>query len=189
VKTVVVASTNPVKIEAVRLGFTGMFPQEHFAVEGVAASSGVSDQPHGDAATLRGAGNRAQTARAARLAADFWVGIEGGVEERDGEMSAFAWVVVLARAGGPVGKARTGTFQLPPAIAALVRQGVELGHADDIVFQRSNSKQRDGAVGILTDGAIDRTSYYEHAVVLALVPFKQEVLFVVAGSGRGPGGA
>jgi inosine/xanthosine triphosphatase len=181
-KSVVVASANPVKIEAVRLGFTGMFPQEEFAVEGVATDSGVGEQPLGDAETRRGAENRAQVSRAVRPAADYWVGVEGGVEERDNELHAFAWVVVVPRAGEPVGRARTATFQLPPAIAALVRQGVELGHADDAVFGRNNSKQKDGAVGILTDGAIDRTSYYEHAVVLALVPFKREALFIVAGS-------
>jgi len=53
----------------------------------------------------------------------------------------------------------------------LVGQGMELGHADDIVFQRSNSKQEDGAIGLLTRNLLDRAGLYEHAVLLALVPF------------------
>ena len=32
-------------------------------------------------------------------------------------------------------------------------------------------KKKDGAVGILTKGLITRKSYYEEAVVLALIPF------------------
>jgi non-canonical (house-cleaning) NTP pyrophosphatase len=70
-----------------------------------------------------------------------------------------------------MGKSRTGAFYLPEEIARLVRDGMELGHADDVVFGRSNSKQQDGSIGLLTGGVIDRTLYYEHAVVLALIPF------------------
>ncbi len=147
----------------------------HF--QGVDVPSGVSHQPMTDAETLTGARTRAGNARTARPEADFWVGIEGGVEERmkDEGMHAFAWVVILGK--DLTGEARTGTFQLPPEITRLVREGVELGHADDIVFQRSNSKQKDGAIGILTDGLIDRTAYYVHAVMLALVPFKKRELY------------
>ena len=69
-------------------------------------------------------------------------------------------------------KSRTATFILPNEVAQLVRQGVELGHADDIVFNRDNSKQANGSVGILTANALTRTTYYEQAVMLALIPFK-----------------
>lgn len=48
---------------------------------------------------------------------------------------------------------------------------------DDILFNRSNSKQEDGAVGILTGRIIDRTKYYLEAVILALIPFKNEKLY------------
>jgi non-canonical (house-cleaning) NTP pyrophosphatase len=40
-----------------------------------------------------------------------------------------------------------------------------------MVFGRSNSKQQNGSVGILTHDVIDRTAYYVHAVILALIPF------------------
>lgn len=169
-KTVVVASTNPVKLQAAREGFTRMFPGETFAVEGVTAPSGVSDQPMSDVETLQGALNRARNVAALSPSADYWVGIEGGIEDRDGDMQVFAWVVVLSRER--TGKGKTGTFYLPREIAELVRQGKELGDADDIVFGRSNSKQKNGAIGILTGDVLDRASYYVHAVIMALVPFK-----------------
>ena len=50
--------------------------------------------------------------------------------------------------------------------------------ADDIVFKRNNSKEKNGAVGILTNNLIDRTKYYEEAVVLSLIPFIKNELFV-----------
>jgi non-canonical (house-cleaning) NTP pyrophosphatase len=69
------------------------------------------------------------------------------------------------------GFAKTATFLLPTAIAKLIQQGMELGHADDKVFRRVNSKQQSGTVGVLTAGIIDRTEYYKPALVLALIPW------------------
>lgn len=173
-KTVIVASTNPVKIQAARNGFERMFPREHFRVIGTAVDSGVGDQPLTDEETYRGALNRATNAEQSMGDADYWVGIEGGLEEVDGEMRGFAWVIV--RNHERVGKSRTATFVLPGEVAALVREGKELGVADDLVFKRENSKQDSGSVGILTNDVMDRTGYYEHAVILALIPFKNPAL-------------
>ena len=170
-KTVIVASTNPVKIEAVKNGFTAMFPDGQFDVQGVAGMSGVGNQPKSDADTFRGAKNRVNSVREKVSTADFWVGIEGGVEEKDGRMEAFAWIYIRA-ADGRIGQGKTGTFVLPRPVAALIRKGKELGEADDIVFKKTNSKLTTGAVGILTDNIIDRATYYSQAVILALIPFK-----------------
>ena len=54
---------------------------------------------------------------------------------------------------------------------------MELGLADDKVFGRQDSKSKDGAVGLLTRGAITRTAYYAHAVTLALAPFVSARLY------------
>jgi inosine/xanthosine triphosphatase len=173
--SIVVASRNPVKVRAAEEGFARVFPGVTIEARGVEVASGVADQPMSDEETLRGATNRAVNARAAAPDARYWVGLEGGVHEYAGELEAFAWIVVLS--DDRVGRSRTATFALPPAVAELVRQGVELGHADDRVFGRSNSKQTNGAVGLLTRNLIDRAGYYEHAVVLALVPFVNPSLF------------
>ncbi len=169
-KTIVVASTNPVKIQAALDGFRRMFPDEQFTAQGTAAASGVSDQPMSDAETLRGALNRVASARQILPNADYWIGLEGGVEDVEGELEAFAWIVIADRSRR--GKSRTATFYLPEETARLVRQGIELGDADDQVFGRANSKQQNGSVGLLTGDAIDRTNYYAQAVVLALIPFR-----------------
>src|SRR5690554_1184628 len=106
-KTVIVASKNPVKIQAAQEGFARMFPGEEFAFGAVSTPSGVSDQPLSSTETLQGAFNRALSARLLMPQADYWVGIEGGVEEqpgsalpeglREASLAAFAWVVVLDR--------------------------------------------------------------------------------------------
>src|SRR3954453_20229288 len=171
----IVASKNPVKLAAVTGGFAKMFPDVNFKIDGVSVESGVGHQPMNDDQTLGGARTRAENAGKI-VEADYCFGIEGGVQERDGEMEAFAWVVVISR-DGRIGEARTATFQLPRRIAELVRAGVELGEADDRVFGRSNSKQSNGAVGLLTRDAVDRTKYYEQAVVLALIPFANVELY------------
>ena len=169
-QTLVVASQNPVKVEATRRGFVSMFPSVAFHLHPVAVPSGVRPQPLSDAETLQGALNRAQHAAQLVPQADYWVGIEGGVEERQGSMEAFAWIVVLTP--HLLGKSRTGTFSVPEEVAALIRQGQELGMAVEEVYQQAQVKSTTGAVGVLTEGVIDRVQLYEHAVVLALIPFK-----------------
>lgn len=174
-KTIVIASSNPVKIQVALNGFQRMFPDQAFAIQSVDVPSGVSAQPITSEETRAGALNRVHAAKEARPEADFWVGIEGGVEHENGSLAAFAWIAVLSPNAS--GQSRSGAFFLPPVIADLVRQGKELGDADDIVFGLSNSKQAMGAIGILTGGVVDRTALYEQAVILALVPFKNPELY------------
>ncbi|KAA3648694.1 MAG: non-canonical purine NTP phosphatase [Chloroflexi bacterium] len=174
---IILASQNPVKLQATLNGFAAIFPDKSFDAQTVSVPSGVSDQPMSSEETLQGAVNRAQGAREWENDAEYWVGIEGGVEQRGAELEAFAWVVILSQT--QKGKGRTGSFFLPPQVAELVRQGKELGEADDIVFGESNSKQKNGAVGLLTGNVIDRTQLYQQAVMLALIPFLNPTLFPI----------
>ena len=155
-----------------------MFPGEHFEIRGIDVPTGVSAQPLSDVETLQGARKRAQNAREQVPMADFWVGIEGGVDKLPGEpdnLLTFAWVVVLS--AGQAGCARTGAFMLPADVAELVRGGIELGEADDQVFGTQGSKQQNGAVGLLTHNALTRAEFYAQAVQLALIPFINPKLY------------
>jgi inosine/xanthosine triphosphatase len=166
---IVVASQNPVKMHAVLNAFSRWLPDREIVIIPAPTASGVSDQPSSDEETFLGALNRTNNAALLYPDADFWVGIEGGVSSLVKEMGAFAWVVI--KSPDRISKSKTGTFFLPPQVVDLVHQGKELGDADDIVFKRQNSKQGNGAIGILTNDLIDRTIFYEHAVILALAPF------------------
>ena len=152
-----------------------MFPRVRFNVVTVSIKSEVGDQPMSDSQTLAGAINRAEGAKDLVKHGDYWIGIEGGVEDGADGMAAFAWAVVLDRTR--MGKGRTGTFFLPDTVAECIRAGLELGDADDVVFGTKNSKQDMGSVGILTGGVIDRTALYEHAVILAFAPFKNPAFY------------
>ncbi|PNP40233.1 hypothetical protein TGAMA5MH_07888 [Trichoderma gamsii] len=179
---VVVASHNPVKISAAREGFSGMFPSQAFSFTGLSVPSGVADQPMTDAETLQGARNRARNAREEKPEADYWVGIEGGVDDSGDAMETFAWVVVLGKHPEPaaeserMGRARTAAFFQPEEVARLVRSGMELGPAGDQVFGSENSKQHSGSIGLLTGDLINRSAYYVPAVIGALVPFRNSNL-------------
>jgi inosine/xanthosine triphosphatase len=172
---IVIASSNPVKIKAVLEGFNKMFPDEVFSIRSVNSDHGIPSQPLGDEETLGGAETRAKLAQEMDPEADFWVGVEGGVAEWKIGMGAFAWVVILS--SSQCGRGRSGEFFLPEKVAELVRQGVELGEADDRVFSRNNSKQENGAIGLLTANTIDRAGLYIPAVVFALIPFKNPDLY------------
>lgn len=171
---VIVGSTNPIKINAVKLGFQSIFKDENINVKGIVAHSGVSDQPTSDEETFIGASNRAKQCKHAEVG-DYFVGVEGGVDDSVNGMVAFAWVSI--HSGKKVGQSRTSTFELPAAIVDHIRNGIELGKADDLVFGTVNSKQKGGAVGLLTHGALDRTNYYAQAVTLALIPFINQNLY------------
>lgn len=173
---IVVASKNPVKIAAVKEGLSAFIPGET-ELFGVSVKSGVSDQPMSDTETMLGAENRVAQAKELFPGYDYYVGIEGGVEDNFSGLLAFAWVVV--RAGNQVGKARTASFYLPPQVADLVHRGMELGDADDLVFRKENSKQQNGAVGLLTGDVITRQYLYMPAVQMAFIPFLNPGLYPV----------
>ena len=172
---IVIGSENPVKIECIKEAFQLVFAGKEFEYRGVAVDTGVDVQPFGEEETLRGAMNRLRSIREKYPDADYWIGIEGGIEKIESTMYAFAWIVI--RDQNRIGKARTATFEIPKALRELIEKGYELGDADDMVFNRVNSKHNDGTVGKLTDGIIDRIEFYKHAAILALIPFRKSELF------------
>jgi inosine/xanthosine triphosphatase len=165
-RRVAVGSTNPVKIAAVREVLAKVAPAADVA--GIEVASGVPDQPWGDDETIRGASARARAALELS-GADLGVGIEGGVVETNDGIRTCAWAAV-ARPDGTVSVGGSLAMPLPPAVARLIREGMELGHAMDAVSGGQDTKRGAGAVGILTDGLVDRRRAYEVLVAYALAP-------------------
>lgn len=165
---IIVGSKNPVKLKAAEKAFSTLFPKFTVSVEGVSVPSGVAAQPMSDHETKAGAIERVKGVRKLHPEADFWVGLEGGIERLDGRLWCFAWAIVGS--SDQIGEGRSAAFPLPNEISKLVEQGHELGTADDMLFGRVNSKQQDGTVGILTHGALTRLDYYVQPLMLALIP-------------------
>jgi inosine/xanthosine triphosphatase len=171
---IVVASQNPVKVAATREAFAALMPDAELLMIPISVPSAVSDQPSSDSETCLGAKNRARNARAEIPDADYWVGLEGGIEVFDDQLMAFAWMSILD-CNGKSGEARSATLPLPQAVKTLIDDGMELGDANDQVFATVNSKQAGGAYGLLTEGLYTRQSIYTQTLILALIPFVNEL--------------
>lgn len=165
-KKVVVASTNPVKIEVAKRVFGTMLPNEEFEFVSLDTPSGVPDQPFEDE-TLEGAKNRLRHIVESEPDADYWISQEGGLFKEGDELFNVAWILIQNREG-VVGKSATARLYLPPELSRLVLEGKELGHAGDIFFGVKDIKHGNGIIGMLTDGHITRTDYYTEAAVIAL---------------------
>ena len=170
---IAVGSTNPVKVTAVSRMFLQKWP--HAEIIPVAVPSGVSDMPMTDEETRLGAQNRAIAARNA-VAADFGVGLEGGVQAESFGLVLHGWVVIVDR-NGRIGISGCPRLQLPEHIAQRVLAGEELGPVMDDVLDDHNVKQKGGAVGALTDNLVVRGDAFATAVAYALAPFVKPELY------------
>jgi inosine/xanthosine triphosphatase len=163
---VIVASTNPVKIEVARQAFLQVFPHEDPKIIGVSSDSGVPDQPFDDQ-VLRGAQNRLKNIVETHPQADYWISQEDGLYHEGGRLFNRAWILVRDR-DGAICKSSTASFYTPTKITEYVMSGDELGTASDKFFHTLNSKQKGGAIAMLTGGFMDRTAYYLDSAIIAL---------------------
>ncbi len=174
---VLVGSTNPTKIEAVRLGFGNYFPE--VTVIGYTAPSGVPHQPVGEQ-TFEGARNRVlrlhEMSLEQHVEGDYFVGIEGGVERLFATWFSFGVICIMNREGC-MGWGTSSYFQLPPGMVEELLKGKELGDIIDAYTCVEHTKLKDGAIGFLTKNVITRTSLYVPGVVTALIPFVNKELY------------
>ena len=112
----------------------------------------------------------------AGLAAEFCVGLEGGIAQYHGRWFAFG-AICIADAAGRLGFGVSPLFELPPGVVDDLLGGSELGHVMDRLAGEHNTKQRGGAVGILTGGRITRRELYAQGVAMALIPFLNEEMY------------
>lgn len=166
---VIAATTNPAKIKAIQLAFADTFGADQCRIESVDVASGVSMQPIGNVETRTGARQRVMEARQVRPEADFWVGVEAGIEEN----MTFAWMTI--ENPQTRGESRSASLMLPETILQGIRAGRELGSEMAELTGNTEIKRQGGAIGIFTDGRLSRTSVYHQALLLALVPFHNPI--------------
>lgn len=172
---IAVGSTNPTKIQAARMAFEKVFPQEKIEVVGIKVSSGIPDQPIGFSQTIKGATNRAKKALE-KTDADFGVGEEGGMQEIDGRWLETGWCVVVDK-NGQIGIGSSIHMEVPPKLLKHIKDGKELGVATDIAFSTIESGKKMGFFGLMTNGHIDRTAAYADGIITALSRFLHPDLF------------
>jgi inosine/xanthosine triphosphatase len=165
-----VGSLNPVKVGAVRSVLSRFFP--HLEVSAVDAPSGVGEQPRGDS-IREGAMRRAA---GAIVAHDLGIGLEAGVFDTADGLYDVQFCAVLDRRGRYTIGHGMG-FRYPPRVAELVRSGSTVGSAFRSLYGPERDGRRDGAIGFLTKGALDRTGLAEQAVMAAMVPRIRKELY------------
>lgn len=177
---IVVGSTNPVKVGAVRAVFEKYFPG--CQVVGIKVPSGVGEQPMSEQETVQGARQRAYAALETDQEADYGVGLEGGVTEinatspswqgmhKTGKLFECAWVAVVKRDEAKEGLGGGLYFELPDQVAKRIRAGEELGPIMEELLQY-DVKRTDGAIGVFSKGQLGRQGAYEQIVTTALLKF------------------
>ena len=161
---VTIGSENPVKLNAVERVVPGA------ETTALAVDSGVPEQPWGREETVRGASNRADAALSATTA-DYGVGIEGGVAERD--VPGGVWLVMWAAVtdGTTTHFGAGPSIRLPDTVADRLRDGEELGPLLDDELGREELAKQEGAIGVYTAGRVGRTDALVDAVAGAFGPF------------------
>lgn len=159
---IIIGSNNPAKIEAVKWAFQAF--QENYELFPINAASGVSEMPFTDEETIRGAINRAESALTIGQG-DIGIGLEGGVQETSYGLLLCNWGALASKEHPPIiaGGAR---ILLPDEIAILLRNGEELGPVMDDYTKKQNIRKKEGAVGVFTNGNIDRVEMFTHLTKL-----------------------
>ncbi|MFT6345531.1 MAG: inosine/xanthosine triphosphatase [Paraglaciecola sp.] len=171
---IVVGSKNPVKINAAKAAICDIFSSDELECVGINAPSQVADQPMTVDETQLGAINRVKYCQQ-HTQADFYLAIEGGVDQFKYGPATFAYVAIADQKRISIG--RSCNLPLPPAIYRALEGGEELGDVMDRFFNTDNVKQKQGAIGLLTNGLATRESVYRQAILLAMAPFIHSDLY------------
>jgi len=178
---IAVGSTRHPKVNAVRdacASFAGLFgPDTKCEVAGYEVGSGVSPTPSSREELMQGARQRAETLegrlRAENVAAEFFVGVEGGLdvvtEETGRRVFLESWAYVSDGVRGHFGCG--GSIELPQLLAEKVlEQGVELSAAIDEFAGAVGIRDGKGAWGVLSTNLISRQDSFRVAVLAAFAP-------------------
>ena len=175
--TVLIGSKNPVKINATKEAFSHFF--DEVEAIGISTESNVSEQPVGKE-TYDGSKNRAlslyEKAQEKFPQADYFVGIEGGIEESYSQWFCFG-VICIVDTKKRISFGKSAQFTLPNTIVQRLLDGYELGPLMDEYTNQNNIKQKNGAIGILTQNVLLRTDLYVPGIISALIPFINKELY------------
>ncbi|MET0785975.1 MAG: DUF84 family protein [Paenisporosarcina sp.] len=139
------------------------------------ANSLVSEQPLSDEETLLGAKNRAlHVLELSDVQLAF--GLEGGVKEMNGQMYICNWGALALR-DGTVFIAGGAQIPLPEEVAKSIREGLELGPTMEVYTQRVGISHSEGAVGIFTEGLVNRQEMFEHILKMLIGQYKRSLTF------------
>ncbi len=169
---VVVGSTNPTKVEGVKLAFQTFFKDVEVVAKDV--KSGVSSQPiNGE--VIEGAINRALNAYGE---CDFSVGVEAGLFKVDKTITGYMdFQVAVIYDGSKYSIGFGPGFEFPPFVVERALKGEEVGKVMSEFTGVKDIGRKIGAIHYLTKGVISRVDLTRIAVTMALIPWLNENLY------------
>ncbi len=174
----IVASKNPVKINAVSTAVRAHFPDP--TLIGLEVESGVLAQPMSDEETKLGASNRAfnvkELATRQNLISpneDFLcIGLEGGVfhpsfVQRKDELWSTVWAVVIDKDNQNY-FSNGARFPLPDFLSKMLLNGEEMGPSLGRYLKNPDLRKKEGMIGYLTNHFTNRSDEYASIVKVAI---------------------
>ncbi len=161
-------------------------------VTGHEVESGVSHTPVSREELMRGARQRAETLqanfRADQRSADFFIGLEGGLNVilENGIRRVFleSWAYVTDGTRAHFGC--SGSIELPEALAdEVLLRGTELSVAIDQFAGAVGIRDGQGAWGVLSRNLISRQESFRRAVEAAFAPFYNPTMYRSAAAATG----
>ena len=156
-------------------------------VVGYEVESGVNHTPASREELMKGARQRVDALRdalqAQSRAADFFVGLEGGLDValENGVRCVFleSWAYVSDGRRGHFGC--SGSIELPEALAAeVLSHGTELSVAIDRFAGAAGIRDGQGAWGVLSRKLISRQESFRLATIAAFAPFYNQKMYLAS---------
>ncbi len=151
-------SKNPLKKEIVNDVLS-----EYFEIEMECGEvEGLEEQPFGEE-IVEGADKRAQ----APENFDYGIGIESGIVKKGSDFFSVEYVTIKDKSGFTSTGHGPG-FPIPEKWIDELKTGITLGKKMKVIFGEGAEKK--GAIGLLTDGEVDRKDCIEAALHSAMIP-------------------
>lgn len=109
--------------------------------------------------------------------AEYYVCMQGGMEDTGSEMHETAYVMVSDSTGRSE-ISRCSTFRVPTQVANEVRNGKDFAKSVDEFFKVQDTKTAGGFVSILTKGIVNKESHYSQPFTIALSTLVQKSWFL-----------
>jgi inosine/xanthosine triphosphatase len=183
-----VGSTRKPKLDAVKAAAADITPLLGegvvLEIQGYEVDSGVNHTPTSREELMRGARQRAealqQQLRVSGGGADFFIGLEGGLdvatENGAGKVFLESWAYVTNSNEGHFGC--SPSIELPQVLAQeVLLRGTELSVAIDQFAGQLDIRDGQGAWGVLSRNLISRQESFRLAVVAAFAPFYNSKMY------------
>jgi inosine/xanthosine triphosphatase len=187
---IIVGSTNPVKISAVKRVFSRFFPGETLKLENYDSPSNVTKQPIGLEIVINGAINRAENALTYFLKEReipnqeeriFAIGIEAGLVSIPRTITGyldFQYCAILDQYMH-LSLGSGGGWEYPPNIIEMLKSDpdLEIGTIMAQISGDPETKYKNGAIGYYSQNKLTRPIITEQCVEMALIPYLNPELY------------